>query len=313
MPQLELITGTPRSSHIQGEVGRAGGPGNDGGHLVMNAAGGGRDRINIVAMLEELNRSGSSEYGAVPNSYYKFESMLRKMVRFLWQSAACEHGVRDIHGVREFQPESHTYCIFRTQCSEGTWSARSRLRRRIAGSQELRSFSAHRAGRPAPQPYEDPGRQHAEPVYRFAMTVRTRDFEAGDTEAVIALWEASGLARPWNDPRADISRCLETETSFLLIAEAEAAPGSRTVVGTVMAGYEGHRGWMNYLASDPEFRREGIGRALVAEAEHRFEVAGCPKAMLMVRGGNEAAIGFYEKLGYTTEDVLVLGKRLIED
>ena len=151
------------------------------------------------------------------------------------------------------------------------------------------------------------------------MTVRTRDFEAGDADAVIALWQASGLTRPWNDPRADIARCLETETSFLLVAEAEAGveneavPGASMIVGTVMAGYEGHRGWMYYLASDPEFRREGIGRALVAEAELRFEVAGCPKAMLMVRGGNDAAIGFYEKLGYTTEDVLVFGKRLIED
>lgn len=145
------------------------------------------------------------------------------------------------------------------------------------------------------------------------MTVHIRDFEAGDIDAVIALWEVSGLTRPWNDPRADISRCLETATSFLLVAEAETEPRASMIVGTVMAGYEGHRGWMYYLASDPEFRREGIGRALVAEAELRFEAAGCPKAMLMVRGGNEAAIGFYERLGYIEEDVLVLGKRLIED
>lgn len=148
------------------------------------------------------------------------------------------------------------------------------------------------------------------------MTVHIRDFEAGDTDAVIALWTASGLTRPWNDPRADISRCLETETSFLLVAEAavETTPGgSPTVVGSVMAGYEGHRGWMYYLASDPARRGAGIGRALVAESERRLEAAGCPKAMLMVRGGNEVALGFYEALGYATEDVLVLGKRLIED
>jgi len=77
---LGLIADTPRSSHIQGEVGREAGPGHDGGHLVQNAAGGGRERINIVAMLEELNRSGSSKYGSVPNSYYKFEGMLRDAV-----------------------------------------------------------------------------------------------------------------------------------------------------------------------------------------------------------------------------------------
>jgi len=147
------------------------------------------------------------------------------------------------------------------------------------------------------------------------MTVRIRDFEAGDTDAVIALWQSCGLTRPWNDPRADISRCLETETSFLLVAEAatETAPGKPAVVGSVMVGYEGHRGWMYYLASDPGLRGAGIGRALVAEAERRFEAVGCPKAMLMVRGGNEVAIGFYEALGYAKEDVLVLGKRLIED
>ena len=79
MPQLELITGTPRSSHIQGEVGRAGGPGNDGGHLVMNAAGGGRERINIVAMLEELNRSVAPG-NKLTDNYYDLETLLRDKV-----------------------------------------------------------------------------------------------------------------------------------------------------------------------------------------------------------------------------------------
>lgn len=149
----------------------------------------------------------------------------------------------------------------------------------------------------------------------MAMTVHIREFEAGDTDAVIALWHACELTRPWNDPRVDISRCLETDTSFLLVAEARAVavPGKPVVVGTVMAGYEGHRGWMYYLASAPELRGEGIGRALVSAVERRLEAAGCPKAMLMVRGGNEAAIGFYDRLGYVRDDVIVLGKRLIED
>jgi len=142
------------------------------------------------------------------------------------------------------------------------------------------------------------------------MTVHIREFEAEDAAQVVGLWQAAGLTRPWNDPLADISRCVATATSFLLVSlSAETS----AVVGTVMAGYEGHRGWMYYLASAPERRGEGIGRALVAEAERRFEAAGCPKAMLMVRGGNEQALGFYETIGYEREDVLVLSKRLIED
>ncbi len=142
--------------------------------------------------------------------------------------------------------------------------------------------------------------------------IRIREFVDADTDSVVSLWESCGLTRPWNDPRADIERSREAGT--LLVAEDRAAgcdaPG---ILGTVMFGYDGHRGWMYYLASDPGHRGEGLGRALVAAAERRLEALGCPKAQLMVRGGNEIAIGFYESLGYERNDVLVLGKRLIED
>ena len=81
-----------------------------------------------------------------------------------------------------------------------------------------------------------------------------------------------------------------------------------------MGGYEGHRGWLFYLASHPEHQGAGTGRALVAEAERRLEAMGCPKVMLMVRGSNTGVLGFYDKLGYEVEEgLLVLSRRLIED
>ena len=91
-------------------------------------------------------------------------------------------------------------------------------------------------------------------------------------------------------------------------------PGDAAIVGTVMGGYEGHRGWLFYLASHPEHQGAGTGRALVAEAERRLEAMGCPKVMLMVRGSNTGVLGFYDKLGYEVEEgLLVLSRRLIED
>lgn len=135
-----------------------------------------------------------------------------------------------------------------------------------------------------------------------------RPFEPADEDAVIALWERCGLTRPWNDPRKDIRRKLEVRPDLFLV-------GMRAgeVVATVMAGYEGHRGWINYLAVAPEHRREGLGRAMMAEAERLLREAGCPKINLQVRAGNEAALAFYRRLGYTVDDVVSLGKRLEED
>ena len=142
-----------------------------------------------------------------------------------------------------------------------------------------------------------------------------REFDAADTDAVVALWEACGLTRPWNDPRADIARKLRVQPELFLVAESAAgAEGfAGTVIGSVMAGYDGHRGWLYYLASAPDRRGEGIGRALVAEAERRLVAMGCPKVQLMVRAENDAAVAFYDGLGYEASDVLVSGRRLIRD
>ncbi|GAA4483449.1 GNAT family acetyltransferase [Microbacterium panaciterrae] len=141
-----------------------------------------------------------------------------------------------------------------------------------------------------------------------------RAFQRRDTDAVIALWEDAGLTRPWNDPRADIERKLRVQPELFLVAEepADGDPSGR-IVGSVMGGYDGHRGWLYYLASASDRRGAGIGRALVAEAERLLQAMGCPKVQLMVRTGNEQVLGFYDALGYERFEVGNTGKRLIHD
>ncbi len=135
-----------------------------------------------------------------------------------------------------------------------------------------------------------------------------RPFRTDDTEAVVALWEASGLTRPWNDPRKDIARKLAVQPELFVVA----VDGGR-VVGSVMAGYDGHRGWMNYLATAPDARGIGIGRALVDHVEESLQAIGCPKVNLQVRATNREAVAFYERLGYRVDETIDLGKRLIDD
>ncbi len=142
------------------------------------------------------------------------------------------------------------------------------------------------------------------------MTVTAiRPFTVADTDAVIALWHAAGLTRPWNDPRRDIERKLAVQPELFLVAAA----GEEEPVGSVMAGYDGHRGWLYYLAVAATHRGAGVGRALVAEAERRLLAMGCPKVQLMVRPENSAVRGFYAALGYDSFDVWATGKRLVAD
>ena len=140
------------------------------------------------------------------------------------------------------------------------------------------------------------------------MGLRIRGVTDTDVESVVELWRACGLTRPWNNPYEDIRRARSVWPDLLLVAVDGTA-----VVGTVMAGYDGHRGWLYYLATSPERRGEGIGRALVAEAEARLHALGCPKVMLMVRPHNGAVLDFYAGLGYAHESTALTGKRLIPD
>lgn len=136
-----------------------------------------------------------------------------------------------------------------------------------------------------------------------------RPFTPADEPAVIALWQRAGLTRPWNDPAKDIRRKLAEQPGlFGVMVE----PGG-AVIGSVMAGYEGHRGWINYLAVDPARRQQGLGRQLMAWAEAQLRARGCPKINLQVRRGNEPVLAFYAALGYTDDQVVSLGKRLEHD
>lgn len=135
-----------------------------------------------------------------------------------------------------------------------------------------------------------------------------RPFQADDTAQVVSLWRDAGLLRPWNDPYRDIERKVATDGDGFLVAVVEAR-----VVGTVMVGYDGHRGWVNYLAVDPARRGEGWGRALMEQAEAELRRRGCPKINLQVRGDNQEAVDFYRHLGFSEDPVVSLGKRLIVD
>jgi ribosomal protein S18 acetylase RimI-like enzyme len=140
------------------------------------------------------------------------------------------------------------------------------------------------------------------------LPLEIRPFRRDDTQSVVELWQACDLVRPWNDPFADVERKLLVAPDLFLVAEHEQA-----VVGSVMAGYEGHRGWINYLAVEPVRRRNGIGRALMAEAEERLLSAGCPKVNLQVRAENTDVLAFYRAIGYEVDEVVSLGKRLVPD
>jgi ribosomal protein S18 acetylase RimI-like enzyme len=138
--------------------------------------------------------------------------------------------------------------------------------------------------------------------------MKIRPFHETDTEAVVRLWEQCGLTRPWNNPHKDIERKLTTQRELFLVGELEGV-----VIGSVMAGYDGHRGWVNYLAIAPEHQRKDYGRQLMEHVEHQLRERGCPKLNLQVRTSNERALGFYARLGYVQDQVVSLGKRLISD
>lgn len=140
------------------------------------------------------------------------------------------------------------------------------------------------------------------------MSLAIRPFTLPDTEAVVSLWQETGLTRSWNNPYQDINRKLAVQPELFLVADDEGE-----VVGTVMAGYDGHRGWLYYLASAPARRGEAIGRRLVETAEERLREMGCPKVQLMVRPENGGVHEFYAALGYEPFETWNTGKRLIAD
>jgi ribosomal protein S18 acetylase RimI-like enzyme len=138
--------------------------------------------------------------------------------------------------------------------------------------------------------------------------MKIRAYQAPDEEAVVALWQACGLTRPWNDPHRDIARKLSEQPELFLVGTHEGA-----LIATAMVGFDGHRGWIYYLAVAPQFRARSFGRMLVQEAERLLIERGCPKLNLQVRSTNTEAIAFYRKLGYVQDEVVSFGRRLIAD
>ena len=135
-----------------------------------------------------------------------------------------------------------------------------------------------------------------------------RPFQQQDQEAVIALWQRCELTRPWNDPRLDIARKMTEQPELFLVG----LKGDE-VVASVMAGFDGHRGWINYLAVCPSWQRQGLARLLMAQVEAVLLARGCPKINLQVREGNAAVLAFYRAMGYLPDAVVSMGKRLIND
>ena len=138
--------------------------------------------------------------------------------------------------------------------------------------------------------------------------MRIRPFEEADERAVIELWALCGLVMPHNDAKKDIARKLRVDPELFLVGEVEG-----NLVGTCMAGYEGHRGWLNYLAVNPTYQRRGYATELLRAAEKLLEEKGCPKINLQVRTSNTAVIQFYARQGFAVDEVVSMGKRLVVD
>jgi ribosomal protein S18 acetylase RimI-like enzyme len=129
--------------------------------------------------------------------------------------------------------------------------------------------------------------------------------EDADIRDVVALWQACGLTRPWNDPEADIALARRRPNSAVLIGRSGAA-----IVATAMVGHDGHRGWVYYVAVDPDHRAQGHGRVIMNAAEDWLRQAGIAKLQLLVRRTNVKAGAFYQSLGYAEAETIVFAKWL---
>ena len=132
-----------------------------------------------------------------------------------------------------------------------------------------------------------------------------RQYHNDDEKDVIDLWSECGLIAPQNNPKLDIERKLRVNPEWFLVGELEGK-----IVATCMAGYEGHRGWINYLAVAQQHQRKGYATQIMQEAEGILRKAGCPKINLQIRTTNTGVIGFYKAIGYGFDNVVSMGKRL---
>jgi len=138
------------------------------------------------------------------------------------------------------------------------------------------------------------------------MQIRT--YKTEDEQQIIKLWLECNLTTAWNNPKRDIARKMQDSPELFFVGEIDGK-----IVASCMAGYDGHRGWIYYLAVKPDLQKQGAASTLMNHAEKALREIGCPKIDLMVRKTNHKVISFYHKIGYTDDPVVVLSKRLQED
>ena len=135
-----------------------------------------------------------------------------------------------------------------------------------------------------------------------------RPFKEVDEEALVTLWKICKLTVTWNDPYKDISRKLKVQAELFLVGYFE-----EKLIASVMAGYDGHRGWIYYFAVHPDFQSRGYGKQLMDNVENKLRELGCPKINLQIREGNDNVLSYYQKLGFVEEKRTNMGKRLEDD
>ena len=142
----------------------------------------------------------------------------------------------------------------------------------------------------------------------MTVTLLIRPFKEGDEEALVSLWNMCKLTVPWYNPYKDIARKLKVQADLFLVGYLE-----DKLIASVMGGYDGHRGWINYLAVHPEFSSEGYVKQLMDNVETRLRKLGCPKINLQIRDGNDKVFSYYQKLGFVEEKHISMCKRLEDD
>jgi len=143
------------------------------------------------------------------------------------------------------------------------------------------------------------------PATKPVPTLAIADIRDADVATVIALWQACGLTRPWNDPAADIALARRGPHSTVLIGRDDNA-----IVATAMVGHDGHRGWVYYVATDPNLRAKGYGRSIMNAVEDWLRAAGVPKLQLLVRPENAGVAAFYQSIGFGEQQILFFSKWL---
>jgi len=140
------------------------------------------------------------------------------------------------------------------------------------------------------------------------MNFIIRSYSESDKKKVIELWQECGLVVPWNDPQRDIERKLSVQPELFLVGLI-----NDEIISTAMAGYDGHRGWVYYLAVKPRYQQQEIGKQMMKETEIRLFELGCPKLNIMIRTTNLEVVNFYKSIGYKIDAVTSFGKRLEPD